>query len=627
MSASRLIIIVAAAAALLTLAADFAVRSLPTAGLSARLSREIAELSGYGFTHDGQIRASLLPSPRIVADGARLVSPTGADILRADRLVARPRLLPLLIGRLDADSITVVRPLLSMAAEGDSWLGDRLARIASRSRAAAAHPIRLNIKEGRLRITNHAQAPLTEATSIEAHFVWPGSDADLDGRLRFVWRGEAVEGRGALTAPTAQNAATRIRIEAHGTPARLAFDGGIAETPGRDLTGTLQLSGPSLRAFSRWIGREIGSGTGLGPFTVAGQLERTAQQTSLSAARIEVDRNAFSGVLTLARGERRSLRGTLSAEHVDILPYTAALSPLLDARNWRRTPLAAATGATTDLDLRLTANTIQAGSTRFGPAAASVRRRDDVLTLQLDDAEGFKGKLFARLDVKPADGGGAGLRLEATADRVDAAAALAAVGSGPRLEGSVTAGVVLQGRGTSLDALIASLSGQLRISAHRGALVGVNIDGLLQRLASAPLTASAAARGGRTAFLRAGGEFEVSDGRAHSGEVVLESPTLRMNLTGTVDILQRRVAFAGTAALLAPAAGEARPGARFELPLAIEGPWDGPQILPDPGILIRRSGAAAPLLGPRALGTRARGLIDRIAGGTDPAGEAAAEPR
>ena len=48
---------------------------------------------------------------------------------------------------------------------------------------------------------------------------------------------------------------------------------------------------------------------------------------------------------------------------------------------------------------------------------------------------------------------------------------------------------------------------------------------------------------------------------------------------------------AGTATLLAPTTGGG-----FDLPFIVQGSWDDPVVLPDPQILIRRSGAAAPLL-------------------------------
>ena len=57
--------------------------------------------------------------------------------------------------------------------------------------------------------------------------------------------------------------------------------------------------------------------------------------------------------------------------------------------------------------------------------------------------------------------------------------------------------------------------------------------------------------------------------------------------------------------------------ASFELPFVVQGPWDDPIMLPDPDILIRRSGAAAPLLNAvrdRRERESIRSAIDRLTG-------------
>ena len=53
----------------------------------------------------------------------------------------------------------------------------------------------------------------------------------------------------------------------------------------------------------------------------------------------------------------------------------------------------------------------------------------------------------------------------------------------------------------------------------------------------------------------------------------------------------------------------------FDLPFVVQGPWDDPIMLPDPQSLIRRSGAAAPLLDAiktRTAGTAVRAVIDKL---------------
>ena len=62
--------------------------------------------------------------------------------------------------------------------------------------------------------------------------------------------------------------------------------------------------------------------------------------------------------------------------------------------------------------------------------------------------------------------------------------------------------------------------------------------------------------------------------------------------------------------------------AAFELPFIVQGPWDDPIMLPDPEALIRRSGAAAPLLNAvrdQRARDAARSVIDRLTGTPAPA--------
>jgi AsmA protein len=71
-----------------------------------------------------------------------------------------------------------------------------------------------------------------------------------------------------------------------------------------------------------------------------------------------------------------------------------------------------------------------------------------------------------------------------------------------------------------------------------------------------------------------------------------------------------------------------KPGASpFELPFIVQGSWDDPIMLPDPEALIRRSGAAAPLLNAvreRRSRDSVRSAIERLTGAAPAAGTAPA---
>jgi AsmA protein len=62
-------------------------------------------------------------------------------------------------------------------------------------------------------------------------------------------------------------------------------------------------------------------------------------------------------------------------------------------------------------------------------------------------------------------------------------------------------------------------------------------------------------------------------------------------LGGSTSIPARELDLKGTASLVSSSSE-----ALFELPFVVGGTWDDPVVLPDPQILMRRSGATQPLL-------------------------------
>ena len=110
-------------------------------------------------------------------------------------------------------------------------------------------------------------------------------------------------------------------------------------------------------------------------------------------------------------------------------------------------------------------------------------------------------------------------------------------------------------------------------------------------------------------------------------DVKIEGAAVRLALAGSASIPERELDLKGTAALVTAIRPNATP---FELPFIVQGSWDDPIMLPDPEALIRRSGAAAPLLNAvreRSKADEVRSVIERLTGGgAMPAAEHQTEP-
>jgi AsmA protein len=153
-----------------------------------------------------------------------------------------------------------------------------------------------------------------------------------------------------------------------------------------------------------------------------------------------------------------------------------------------------------------------------------------------------------------------------------------------------------------------------------GALAGLNVEQLLRRLERRPLSGGGEFRSGRTPYDKITVALKIAEGTVTVEDVTIEGAAVKLGLAGTASIPARELDLKGTASLVAPP----KPGAApFELPFIVQGSWDDPIMLPDPEALIRRSGAAAPLL--NAIRERrdrdsVRSAIERLTGGTPPAG-------
>ena len=164
-------------------------------------------------------------------------------------------------------------------------------------------------------------------------------------------------------------------------------------------------------------------------------------------------------------------------------------------------------------------------------------------------------------------------------------------------------------------AVTRTLNGTAGLTGANGALAGLNVEQLLRRLERRPLSGGGEFRSGRTPYDKITVALKIIQGTVTVEDVKIEGSAVRLALAGSASIPTRELDLKGTAALVA--AG--KPGAAaFELPFIVQGSWDDPIMLPDPEALIRRSGAAAPLLNAvreRRARDAVRSVIERLTGG------------
>ena len=594
--------------------------ALPAVSVRDAVINEIRTVTGFAPILRGDVSVSLFPSGSVSFRNVLLGDDrTGEPAVSADELTARLRYFPLLTGRVEIADVTLVRPTITIAllADGKSnWSGliQALATALEPDRVRTASFSEIGIRDGSVVIhSRRAGKDLTERLDgVDFQLAWPSISRSFGANGRFLWHDEPIETSFALSNfPAALNGErSGVKLRLSGAPVKVAFDGATSSQPTLKVVGSLTVDSPSLREAMRWTDASEPPFGGFGRFALSAQSQIGNGVISLSGVNVELDGNTAEGALALSTDGHRAIQGTLAADTLNLTPYVAGMRFLaVNERNWNRLPVALDGLADFDLDLRLSAAGIKIGSAQLGRTALAANMRSGKLDLAIGESQAFGGVVKGSLGLASVDGGVA-VNSHVQFLDVDLENCLGQVFGMHKLEGKGNLAINIQGSGDSVLAVTNTLTGTATLNAHGGALAGINVEHLLRRLEQRPLSPSGDFRNGRTRFDRLALSLNFVHGVASVDDMRVEGPSVRLALGGEASVPTRDLDLKGTATLVSSATAN-----EFELPFVVQGQWDDPIMLPDPQSLIRRSGAAAPLLEAiknRSVGPAVRSVIDQI---------------
>jgi AsmA protein len=612
-----------AIAAAATLAAGLvAVLSLsfliPASAVRDAVKKEIHDVTGLDPTLRGGVSVSLFPSGTVTFHDVLLGDGRSREpAVVADELTARLRYFPLLTGRIEIADVTLVRPTITVTFQpgGQSnWSGliEALAHALQPNPDRTASFSEIGIHDGTI-IVHDVQKDLTDRLD-EAEFqlAWPSISRSFGAHGRFVWHDEPVDASLTLSdflaALTGDHSGLKVRLAS--TPLNLAFDGAVSDQPTFLVAGALGIDSPSLRDAMVWSGNDKLPFGGFGRFALRADSNITAGVISLSNVNVELDGNAAEGALTLSTDGHRAVQGTLAADGLDLTPYLSGIQLLAtNERGWDQLPITLHGLDDFDLDLRLSAASIKIATARLGRTAVAANMRDGKLDVTIGEAQAFGGVAKGSVGL-----GSVGDGVEATSHLqfvdVDLGDCLGEIFGLHKLQGHGTLAVNLEGSGNSVLAVTHSLNGTASLTAQSGALAGINVEELLRRLQRRPLSGNGDYRTGQTPFDQLTLNLKIDHGMVSVDTMHIDGPSVRVAVAGQASVPSRDLDLKGVATLVS-----APPADEFDLPFVVQGQWDDPLLLPDPQSLIRRSGAAAPLLEAvknRSAGEAVRSVIDQL---------------
>jgi len=565
-----------------------AVAAQPVALDKTDIERAVRQAAGRRFTISGPLRLSLLPVAELRAEAVALANAGGfpsRDLVSAQELRLRVKLLPLLFGRIEVTQAVLERPTVALEvdAQGRAGWAQLFARKLSHPRDKTHTHFRpgleLRIENGTLRFSDARAHRALRLEHIEAVLSVQAAKALADGQFDF--RGHTVTVRlSAAPAPALSNAQPfRLDANVKSDLVQVSFAGMIGLNGAAG--GALHLSVASLKAAGGWLEVRALQRLDVEPLSLDGTLQGGDRVYRFGGMHMNAGGARIDGDLTAdLRGERIGLAGELEADNLVLFQsgHGSAHSPR-GARGWSAAPISLNFLRQADAHLTLRLRKLRLGKLDLQSARLEATQESGRLLANFNGVRLYGGSASGTFAVDA----GASVPLwsvDANFDDTDLAPFLsAAIGVG-NIAGTGTVSIKAAARGASADALMHSLNGTATLALRKGRIEGIDLGAAARTIQS--LLNDTVGPGNLTDYETIRADISMADGVLETHDFDLRGPLIQMSGAGTVDLGNRRIDFR-----LVPRATAAVAGKPLTLgvPFRVQGPWSHVRTKADVGSL------------------------------------------
>ncbi len=545
-----------------------------------RIAERISAATGRDVTLAGEASLSIYPHLAVTIDGLTIANPKGMSddpFVVADKVTARLRLLPLLIGRMELDAFELVQPRVHLITEADGRANWAMARTDAGNGGPAIADLalgRLQIDNGTVVYDDLAGKRHEELTAVDLGLTWASAASAANGNGKLQWRGETIEFNGSVASPLDLFAGkgSSLRFAIASTPLRLSFNGKALGLDGADFEGDASVSTPSLRKVVSWLGTPLGNGSILGPASIEGQLSWHGSGLSFSKAAFSLDGNDARGAVSIDfGGARPAIQGTIAADKLDLSPYfEAARADVSAAGPWpfaaTRLPIA----NLADCDLRLSVSEVLIGGVRLTAFGATGTIKDGAVSVNIGEAKAYGGNLGAIIGAQMA-GNRLITHVKATIDGALAQAPLKELLDIDTVSGKANASIDIDGGGATWGELVHSLVGGASITIADGTLGGIDMKEIAARMTD-PLAEPMPPGNGSAPFSRLAGKLAIANSVLSTSDLTVAGQDYAVALNGRGSLITGSVEANATLTMKA--------GSGKTIPLAVTGTWRAPLIGP-----------------------------------------------
>ncbi len=567
----RLILI----AGFIVLTALVAVGSLPfilsTQAVKSRISESLSALTGQPVSFSGNPKISFNPFlgielSDVKVSGSSQVS-NEAPILTVETIKGHLSILDAITGDIRIDEYQLIRPRMMLVENSDgqsNWefttgtlknAYDSNVIVTEENNGGTAQSADLGMfsfVDGTINYTNHIDDTVETITNLNGSLDWGDTNSAARLSTNAIWRNENIQLEVSANEPLKMIAGSQSKFsfKLASEPINFEIDGDANMIAGLFVKGQMSSSSPSIARLADFMQIELGEVDIFGEWSVSGILEGTLETALLNEARISINDSVATGVIRVSDSEteRTRIDGTLAFDDVDSNAIVQGLKSMTS------NPSIGLGDADLDIDIRLSANSLNLGFANLENIAASITANQDSWNLDMGNASLFDGTIAASLSNVSEDGAKR-LILRAKTQDTDLSQIFELIGEnslGLSGTGSITADLR-----TSLPIQESGplpISGQMSLSSQAGIIQGIDLPNLLSNAALESSQDNEQSAEGETAFDDLQLNVFLNNSRASISKASVKAGETNILLLGDLDLIK------GTLALTAQETSEDGPG-------------------------------------------------------------------
>ncbi len=513
-----------------------------------------------------------------------------------------------------------------------------------------------------------------DVSDIDMAVAMPSVTGTLDAKGDLVWQGENLDIDGKLTSvkDILEQRPTKLAVTLAGRPLTASYDGALTLKEPFEADGAVNVQAASARALAAWLGTKLPPSNGFGAFDIKGTVRTVGPAITITGATAQLDDAKATGdVSVVTGGERPNVKANLKLSELNLNTYmlapgtvpgkpsTPAAAPAKPAApaaapatpnaapagksiedllneeaapggpqvkgytqrgGWSEEPMDLAPLGLVDLDAKLSVGRLLYKQIKVGQSQLSVGLRNRVLKTTFDGVQLYQGKGRGFISVDGTQSRIASIGANLAFDGVDALTLLKDAADLDWLAGKGKLTLAVAGQGANQRQIVDALSGKADLKFTDGAIVGINIPGMIRNVGQGKIGGLKTAPSEKTDFSEFASTWAIAGGVAQNEDLALVSPLLRVSGAGQVLLGARQLDYTMKPKIVADLAGQGGNTALagLEIPLRITGAWEKPKFEPDLKGLLKDPNKAIDTIkeiGKQFKGKNAKEILDGLLGG------------